>query len=96
MPGEALECNSVDKVVLEAGKDPCFLTPEFLNTLYPPGLPPSKLLINLKGGAIYMLIRSLNVEKGLCNGTRFVVHECDNKFMLVCRHISGIREGELF
>jgi hypothetical protein len=57
-------------------------------------LPPSKLLI--KEGAIYMLIRSLNVEKGLCNGTRFVVHNCENKFMLVCRHICGIREGELF
>ncbi len=78
----------VDKVVLEAGKDPCFLTPEFLNTLYPPGLPPSKLLI--KEGAIYMLIRRLNVEKGLCNGTRFVVHNCENKFMQThMRHQGG-------
>jgi hypothetical protein len=94
MPGEALECESVDRVAKEASKDPCFLSPEFLNKLHPPGLPPSKLFI--KVGAIYMLIRSLNVDKGLCNGTRFVVHNCDNKFMLVCRHIAGIREGELF
>jgi hypothetical protein len=50
----------------------------------------------IKVGAIYMLIRTINVQKGLCNGTRFVVHNCDNKFMLVCKHISGIMDGELF
>jgi hypothetical protein len=94
MPGEALECLGADKVVIEAGKDPCFLTPEFLNTLHPPGLPPHQL--HIKVGAIYMLIRSINVNKGLCNGTRFVVHNCDNRFLLVCRHVSGIHEGELF
>ena len=59
MPGEVLECVGVDKVVLEAGKDPTFLSPEFLNNLHPPGMPPHKLLI--KVGALYMLIRSINV-----------------------------------
>ena len=37
----------------------------------PNGLPPHKLI--LKIGAILILLRYLNLEDGLCNGTRLIV-----------------------
>ena len=94
MPGEALVCDSVDSAILDAEKDEAYFSPQFLNTLHPTGMPPHRLLI--KKGAIYMLICTMSVERGLCNGTRFVIHSCDNKFLLVCKQIAGARKGELF
>ena len=46
-------------------------TQEFLNSLTPNGMPVHNL--NLKVGAIVMLLRNLNVKRGLCNGTRLSV-----------------------
>lgn len=46
---------------------------EFVNSLTPSGLPPHEL--HLKPGAIIMLIRNLNANKGLVNGTRLVVKQ---------------------
>ncbi|KAK8811535.1 hypothetical protein WA158_003269 [Blastocystis sp. Blastoise] len=51
-------------------------SPEFLNTLLPQGFPPHKL--RLRKGCIIMLLRNLNIKKGLCNGTRLVVLETLN------------------
>jgi hypothetical protein len=43
----------------------------YLNTVITSGLPPHKL--ELKVGAPVILIRNLNVRKGLCNGTKLIV-----------------------
>uniref|UniRef100_A0A0L8GR46 DNA helicase Pif1-like 2B domain-containing protein n=1 Tax=Octopus bimaculoides TaxID=37653 RepID=A0A0L8GR46_OCTBM len=44
---------------------------EFINSLTPSGIPPHRL--NLKVGAIVMLLRDLSISQGLCNGTSMKV-----------------------
>ena len=73
VPGEVKVYLSADKAVcddeIEADNYPI----EFLNSLTPSGMPPHRLL--LKRGAIIMLLRNLNITRGLCNGTRLRVHQ---------------------
>ncbi|XP_070171476.1 uncharacterized protein, partial [Polyergus mexicanus] len=49
------------------------LLPEYLNSLSLPSLPPHEL--RLRPNSIIMLIRNLNINEGLCNGTRLMVIE---------------------
>jgi hypothetical protein len=44
------------------------VTVDQLNLLHPPGAPPH--MLKLKVGAILMVIRNLDVQRGICNGTR--------------------------
>ena len=60
---------SVDYPIVERERNPMVIPEEFLHTLTPAGMPPHRL--HLKKGAIYMLLRNMNVADGLCNGTRF-------------------------
>ena len=46
--------------------------PEYLQLLNASGLPPHRLV--LKVGLPVMLLRNINPEKGLCNGTRLLIH----------------------
>merc|ERR1711916_32285 len=43
----------------------------FLNSLSVPGLPPH--VLNLKIGAPIILLRTIDIHSGLCNGTRLIV-----------------------
>ncbi|WKY16036.1 hypothetical protein Q1695_001036 [Nippostrongylus brasiliensis] len=66
-------------------------TTKFLNSLSLVSLPSHAL--KLWGGAIEMLLRNLDVRRGLCNGTRLIV--CDlGRFVLRCRFAVGPRRGE--
>ncbi|PIO61221.1 hypothetical protein TELCIR_17263 [Teladorsagia circumcincta] len=57
---------------------------EHLNKMTPSGMPPHEL--RLKKGCIVMLLRNLDVTKGLCNGTRLIVDEC-GQHVLGCRKL---------
>ena len=55
-----------------------------MKTLTPPGMAPHKL--NIKVGAVYMLLRNLDVKMGLCNGSRLVVIQ-KHQHSLLCELI---------
>jgi hypothetical protein len=44
---------------------------EFINLLTPVGLPPH--VLKMKIGAVIILLRNINLNKGLCNGARLIV-----------------------
>jgi hypothetical protein len=67
---------------------------EFLNSISIPGLPPHEL--RLKKNAIVMLLRNLNVERGLCNGTRLIVNEMGDNAIdcIVPGDSGGLHSGQ--
>lgn len=83
---------SADSLISDNPQDILNYPQEFLNSQNPSGMPPHEL--KLKSGAIVMLIRNLNPKKGLCNGTRLVVKEMHNNF-LICTVLSGANNGEI-
>lgn len=65
LPGETMEHISVDEIVADTVEEGEYYSTEFLNTLDPAELPPSRL--RLKQGVVCMLLRNLRVEDGkLC------------------------------
>ncbi|XP_036151272.1 ATP-dependent DNA helicase PIF1-like [Monomorium pharaonis] len=68
------------------------LLPEYLNSLSPPSLPPHEL--RLRPNSIVMLIRNLNINEGLCNGTRLMIIELANH-LLKCKILTGDKAGEI-
>eukprot|EP00973_Karenia_brevis_P023060 3176187-Karenia_brevis.AAC.1 len=58
---------SQDHAVINDGEAEHY-TPEFMNSLDPPGMPPHDLRI--RPGALMMVLRNYAPHKGLCNGTR--------------------------
>ncbi|XP_021965954.1 uncharacterized protein LOC110861154 [Folsomia candida] len=63
---------------------------EFLNGLNPSGMPPHSL--QLKVGAIIMLLRNLNTKRGLCKGTPLIVKELKPN-LIIAEVISGTANG---
>ncbi|GMF37475.1 unnamed protein product [Phytophthora fragariaefolia] len=71
LDGDAHEYRSIDK--LQDDEDWNFFEPEILNSVNINGIPPHKL--TLKKGAPIMVMRNLNPDLALCNGTRLWVVE---------------------
>ena len=69
--GDSKEYLSIDTVDDENGCLQNSIPIEFVNSITPNGLPPHKLIFKI--GAIIILSRNLNLEDGLCNGTRLNV-----------------------
>ena len=65
---------------------------EFLNAQTPSGLPPYEL--HLKEGCVVMLLRNLNTDQGLCNGSRLKVLGMSIHF-LKCQILTGAHSGSI-
>lgn len=80
LPGEITIYNSFDSIVSEDPDDEMNYPVEILNDMTPSGMPPHVLA--LKKNAVIMLLRNLNPQKGLCNGTRLRVIELHDHSIL--------------
>ena len=81
---------SADSVDLDRG-DNANYPQEFLNSLNPSGCAPHCL--KLRKGMVLMLVRNIDRERGLCNGTRCVLIECTRKVLDV-RVLTGKAAGQ--
>ena len=64
---------SRDEVLDATEEEKAHFPEEFLNDLENGGMPPHNLV--LAKGALLIVLRNLNPQEGLCNGTRVVVRE---------------------
>ena len=73
LPGAQRVYLSVDQVICDDSEEQQNYLIEFINSLTPSGMPEHRLC--LKVGSIIMLLRNLDIQRGLCNGTRLTVKE---------------------
>ena len=84
--GEAVEFLSVDRA-----EDPMQWPEELLHQQRPNGMPQHR--IRLKEGCPIMLLRNLNLTKGLVNGARFTVTRIGN-YYLTCKFLGNEERRE--
>jgi hypothetical protein len=81
---------SVDSIDAATPEEELLWPLDFLNSLTVSGLPPHEL--TLCPGVVVMLLRNLDVDKGLCNGVRAVVVKT-HRYVLDLLLISGTSKG---
>jgi ATP-dependent DNA helicase PIF1 len=94
LPGDSVDYLSCDTISKSSEHIPDFdvLYPtEFLNSIDANNFPRHKIV--LKKGVIVMLLRNLNQNMGLCNGTRLLVLQL-GKRILECMILIGSKIGE--
>ena len=83
--GQEYVFQSADNIHFEEGVDAAgvgnLYPPEYLNSINHSGLPPSKLVVKL--GCPLMLLRNIDPQRGLCNGTRCVLLRCTQNVLEV-------------
>ncbi|CAG8727804.1 5221_t:CDS:2, partial [Gigaspora margarita] len=86
-PGHKYTYLSADNIIIEDGADNTNVYPiEYLNSLNPSGMPPSKL--DLKIGCPIMLLHNLAHRQGICNGFRLIVVQLSDH-VIEARILSG-------
>ena len=80
LPGPQQLYLSVDWVVCDQNEEEQNYPLEFINSLTPSGMPEHRLC--LKVGSIIMLLRNLNIQRGLCNGTRLAMKEMHENLII--------------
>lgn len=88
--GEEIHYYSSDSIDIDSTKETYFPI-EFLNSEQPSGMPPHHLI--LKQGVIVILLRNLQPNRGLCNGTRLTINKLYERF-LDATIITGSHKGE--
>ena len=91
LPGVSKIYVSADSIITDDEEERNNYPMEFINKLTPSGMPPH--LLELKLGAIVMLLRNLDLKEGLCNGTRLRVITMTHS-ILQCEILTGIAEGK--
>lgn len=86
LPGDSNTYLSCDQAICDDEKEASNYPTEFLNSITPSGMPPHQLI--LKTGCIVMLLRNLDITKGLCNGTRLCIRRL-HKYILDAEIITG-------
>lgn len=90
LPGETRVYLSMDKAICDESEGPNYPI-EFLNSITPTGMPPHCL--KLKKNAIIMLLRNLDIKRGLCNGTRLILKHM-HEHVLDAEVLTGPNSGE--
>ena len=96
LPGDAVEflsCDTVCPTSIEGPDSDHLYTTEFLNTITASGMPPHRL--SLKVGTPVMLLRNIDQEAGLCNGTRLTITKI-GKMVLEGVTLNGSRPNQRF
>jgi hypothetical protein len=91
LPGIVKVYYSTDTAVCDTDEEANNYPVEFLNSITPSGMPPHKL--QLKPGAIIMLLRNLDIQKGLCNGTRLIIRRLHSR-SLDAEILTGSNKGQ--
>ena len=92
MPAQIKELvDGADHVEMENPDDALQYPSYFLHSLQPPELPPHSL--QLKFGAVVILLRNLNPKRGFCNGTRMRIFNMTN-WLLHVEILNGSCENQ--
>ena len=92
MPGDRKVYTNADRAICDDQTEADNYPMEFINSLTPSGMPPHSLC--LKTGAIVMLLRNLDIRKGLCNGTRLVIRNLHER-VIDAKILTGANKGDL-
>jgi ATP-dependent DNA helicase PIF1 len=92
LDGPRMEYSSSDSLILSEKTNASLYPTEFLNSLDVNGCPPHKLF--LKVGCPIILLRNLDANHGLCNGTRLIVQRL-HSHVIEARIMTGVRKDEV-
>jgi hypothetical protein len=90
-PGNTIDAHSADSVQSDDQHGELLYPPEYLNSIQSSGLPLAHL--KLKLGCPVMLLRNLDPQHGLCNGSRGILTRMTDRIMEI-KLMNGTHAGE--